>query len=737
MKGTSGRVSYGDRAFHQDATEAMGGDIRRGLIELITNSDDAYGSKEGKIFIEVEHRRGPWKVVTRDRAKGMSPSFIRKAIANLGETTSGFAEGADVRGNLGRGAKDLAAFGRVEFESIFDDEYVHMSLDPYGCFKIDDSERANEQNREKLGIKRGNGTVVTVHVLETIRCPQHAKLVNNLSKHYQLRDIMSDPKREVILFDINNGQKDTLRFSRPPLPVVVDEKLTIDGYPKASARLTINRNEERYDDPPSDPTRPNGILIKGKRAIYENTLFSYENNPYSGWFSGRIECPYIDDLARDYDKRLADREPHTDDNPIPIITRRRDGLQKSHPFYKALAAAVEKYLAKCVADEEKKFQQQTSTESVRLRRRLDGLGRELSKLIDEDLREIEEETLPADTPDIKLIPEDVVLYMQEDKTVSVMINNRHSADKVYVKCDPEGVAEILDGSSIPLFPHKRRPDLLAGQIHLRPILEDQAMLTVECAGFYAVALLEVRPKRPIVEIEEHAVDHFQFEKEHYRIAWTKRKQINILAPLSDIAVHGTSAKVSSSNPGLVVRTGRIVFKLDEELEQYAAAVEIEGRSLQTRATIRATLGDIVTTCGILVTKDENPNLIIKVVDKEAGNYRSILQRDEKQLVIEIMGRHPIIKRLRGPASENFPGNDSPATQAVIAEIVADTVVRMIMEKKFPDSLNEKFDAARFYVEHYAYMSKYLPRCHSGLLYEKELYSKAQAPSLLVAEPLAS
>ncbi len=67
------RVSYGPRAFRQDAQNAMKGEIIRGLIEAITNCDDSYGDeKNGKIRIEVEHRRGrPWNVIVRDRAKGM------------------------------------------------------------------------------------------------------------------------------------------------------------------------------------------------------------------------------------------------------------------------------------------------------------------------------------------------------------------------------------------------------------------------------------------------------------------------------------------------------------------------------------------------------------------------------------------------------------------------------------------------------------------------------------------
>src|SRR5262245_37902296 len=130
------RVSYLARAFKQDASNAMKGDIVRALIELITNSDDAYGDgAQGKIRVEVEHRRSaPWRVVVRDRAKGMRKARMAQAIGDIGTRMSGFERGARVRGNLGRGAKDLAAFGSVTFESICDGFYSAMTLEPDGSF---------------------------------------------------------------------------------------------------------------------------------------------------------------------------------------------------------------------------------------------------------------------------------------------------------------------------------------------------------------------------------------------------------------------------------------------------------------------------------------------------------------------------------------------------------------------------------------------------------------------------
>ena len=115
-----GRISYGPRAFSQDAELAMGGNIVRALIELITNADDAYGDEEnkGKITVAVEHRRTKsWRVVVRNRATGMSGAEMVEKLGSAGERTSGFESGKSLRGHLGRGAKDTAAFGPVTFES--------------------------------------------------------------------------------------------------------------------------------------------------------------------------------------------------------------------------------------------------------------------------------------------------------------------------------------------------------------------------------------------------------------------------------------------------------------------------------------------------------------------------------------------------------------------------------------------------------------------------------------------
>ncbi len=725
MKPKTGRVNYGGRAFHQDATEAMRGDVVRALIETITNSDDAYGEKDGKIRVEIEHRRGPWMVVTRDRARGMSAAKMDQVFCNLGGRDSGFESGEAVRGNLGRGAKDLAAFGKVIFESIFDDKYSKLILEPTGEYVLDPQDRkANGVMRDTLSIKRGNGTVVTMHVSENIRCPQHGKLTERLSKHYQLRDILSHPRREVMLVNIGKNKGVTLRYAYPSLPVAFQGELVIPGYPdpEATAIVTIYRNEERYDDPPSDDSRPAGLLIVGRRAIYENTLFRFESNPNAGWFSGRVECEYIDQLASEYDRRLVAHELQVEINPVPIITRRRDGLQTTHPFYKALATAVEKPLAELIREEEKKAKENSGHESAKMRKTLDSLGRDLARLIDEDLRELEEEGLTGEgemgsnVPPVKLIPEQAVLYMGEDKILTIQVRADLKVNEVEAEVDPEGVIAIIGETKICLTPHKKRPsELLVGQVRVRPLVENkETLLSVKCGSHSAVALVEVRAER--AEVEVPPPETLQFERDSYRVAFGKKKTVRILAPAELVDLHGKDVHVQSSDPSVVILAGgKSLLRLDEEHEFYVGEIMIDARKLGAKATLTAKLESTIATCNLAVTRDdEGPSIKIEIENDEAGRYRAIVDKDGQQVIIKIKGGHSALRRYGG-SPPDYQERDQPLFKALVAEIVADQAARMVLERKFPVSGAEQLDAARFYAEHYFYLSKYLTRCHKVLV----------------------
>src|ERR1051326_3024114 len=240
----TGSLVYGPRAFEQDAQNAMRGDIVRGLIELITNADDAYAriaAPLGSIRVEVEHRRKGsfWRAIVRDWASGISQEEMEARLVELGGRVSGFEHGSPVRGNLGRGAKDLVAFGQVTYESIKDGQFASLRLLPNGRYEVPTRSRnATTEDRLRLGIAHGNGTVVTVRVRVGIVCPLHSTLRKRWASHYQLRDIVADPAREVLLVNLNNAaEQDHLTPVLPVGELLRSVALSVPGYPEAAARL--------------------------------------------------------------------------------------------------------------------------------------------------------------------------------------------------------------------------------------------------------------------------------------------------------------------------------------------------------------------------------------------------------------------------------------------------------------------------------------------------------------------
>ena len=91
----------------------MKGDILRGIVELVTNSDDAYGSERDGGEINIHWFDNPEGLIVKvhDLAKGLLWDDLEKNMMQLGEKASGHAEGNEVRG--GRGAKDVAIFGKL------------------------------------------------------------------------------------------------------------------------------------------------------------------------------------------------------------------------------------------------------------------------------------------------------------------------------------------------------------------------------------------------------------------------------------------------------------------------------------------------------------------------------------------------------------------------------------------------------------------------------------------------
>jgi len=339
----------------QNMEMAMKGKIERGLVELITNSDDSYRDLEekakqvlGKIRIEFKRKKGQSSyVIVKDRAMGMNREEMYQKLGTLGERTSGFEKRKIRRGLNGRGARDVAAFG----------------------------------------IPKGDGTVVTIEVNNRFKIPTHDRFVKDFSRYYSLRDIFSNPSREVKIKDMNKNREDRLIYNYTKGETIYNKDLIISEYPYSKAHLVIHKHLTPFEQGML-PYREGGILIKSKATIHDCTYFGLESETFAWRFTGELYCEFIDKLIYDYDDREEinpDNPNHPANNPMRVLDPLRDGLVLEHPFvqtlYKKCKNILQPFIEKLKALEESHKRDVTNEN---LDKKLNNLSKEVSRMFEKN-----------------------------------------------------------------------------------------------------------------------------------------------------------------------------------------------------------------------------------------------------------------------------------------------------------------------------------------------------------------
>ncbi|MEW6616611.1 MAG: hypothetical protein AB1401_14245 [Thermodesulfobacteriota bacterium] len=681
------------------------------MVELITNADDSYRDIEdkgkhvsGKTRIEIERRKKgqPSTVIVRDRAGGMNREEMFNKLGKLGKRTSGFETGKLRRGLHGRGARDVAAFGVVHFESIKDEEYNHLIIPPSLKCKFTESrpKKVTEEIRKKLGIPRGNGTVVTIEVESRFTIPQHETLIKDFSRYYSLRDLFSDARREVVLVDLNKNRGDPLRYTYPTGEVVFNKGFSIPGYSGVTAHLVIRKHTSSFEQG-TLPYRE-GILIKSAAAIHDCTYLGLESEPFSWRFTGELYCEIIDNLIREYDDREEanpDNPKHPENNPIRLLDPFRDGLILEHPFSQKLYKKCKEILRPFI--EELKATEAPPKRSVtdeNLERKLDNLSKEISKVFEKKLTELEEEipTGDIDDPRIKKLsiglhiipPGEIPIIVDQPKTFSIVVKHYEALDESLpvdvVSSDPDNIKIRTS----PVFLKKFSEDKKVGTTTFTvegSKIETEAFIEVRYDGYDNLMLVNVIEAPPIPEVP----DGLSFEKPQYHLQINKEKTLILrLKPTAKLD-NQIQAEIISDHPAEIVVKGggKCLLRETDNPMVLAGNCKIVGRQLKTKGSITARVKGFEPVHTRVIVEEREPRSGIdfkrpKPVDDYFGGVR--YKWDDKELyLLLIAARHPSISRYLGePIEQVHPGINSPLYHAVLAEVIAEALTFRILEKQF-------------------------------------------------------
>jgi len=575
-------------------------DIYDALVELITNCDDSYhriGDKKGQILIEVEHRhKENSRVVVRDKAEGMSIEEMRWKIKEVGELTA--AEGD--RSFMGRGAKDCAILGKVTFESVKENKYHKCEVLPSMDFiPYSPSIRATADIRKRLGIPRGNGTVVTIDSNRNVNIPRHNTLLSELPWNYALRDIMhKDSGRKVFLKNLNEDTPpDRLIYADPTSEVVVDKEFEVPGYAGVIAHLTLRKASDRLEDPFDKRFRRAGVLIKSERAIHEVTLFAseFENDPHAKHYFGRLVCPFIDKLCIEYDEQQNKGLSHPESNPSLLIDpNRQSGLRREHPFTKVFFQFPIECLRELIMkDKEEERRVQIKIENDETTKRLKKLAKEASKFIQDRVEEIEEVTFMEEEivnrefikRGVLIIPDIYTLAVGETKTFGFRakkVETMPEEPTVTVTCDSDSILVITP--EFHLSQSRTSEGVLTGNFKLQGIRKiDNACVAVSYNSFPpAEALISVVESK-IEEIE--IPNGLAFERELYRIKEGKKKHLLLRAEYPSVIIDETPVEVASDCEDIVILRPQTRLRPIVGAHYAQGYVTIQGRKIGAKARI--------------------------------------------------------------------------------------------------------------------------------------------------------
>jgi hypothetical protein len=395
------KLEYADRTAIQQADQTIKRDVVRALIELITNVDDSYRSIEqrdkttvdGTIRVSVQRRHKNALLKVADWAEGISPDRLDKCVGKYSEYTSGAKEGLSVRGYFGRGLKEaMLGLGRGAVYSVCDNLFSKCSIEVEGGipkYKREKPIRASRTIRDQFCVPVGNGSIVEVTITRAgVRIPQIQNLRTALERNYALRDILSNPKRRVVLVEVDQKGRErneyALQYKYPTAERLLQTAGGVPGFQSAAFDIEVFRSTEPLESPAaSRESADGGFLIKSPRAVLDLSLFKYEYDSAAEYLFGRVNCPYIDTLLEEGET---------------IVKADRTGIDWSHDFAKALRKAVEAVLDPIVEKERQRARQsQQAAVSRELRNKISGALEQLNKIAQLELGMVGEDP-DDDTP---------------------------------------------------------------------------------------------------------------------------------------------------------------------------------------------------------------------------------------------------------------------------------------------------------------------------------------------------
>jgi hypothetical protein len=691
---TKGEIKRSRRAVAQDRSLAMGSDVLNAIIELVTNSDDAYqrmteeSYKKHRITIDITSRFGKQEyglIQVKDNAKSMTKEQAEKRLGVEGGRNSGFEKGENTRGLLGRGAKDVVHFGPTQWYlrtpngdcTIFKHLYESDSINNYEVSEMayDDPEFLKVKSELKP-----YGTIAEIKVLKSFTVPTPKTLYKKLSQHISMQKLLED--REVRLIGRNSKGEitydETIMCHEPARrQIAKDLRISMEGYPEEEITINLYELDESVASELELDHGKYSLRIQSGRGsfqMYEEKAFS----PYLYQLSGYVDVPGINNLQREYDDRYEREENSIEENPIALIKRDRSGLEPTHPFTVALNKTLKKFLEPHIErlrnnSKGTNFINETSQEYSKT------LGRIAGQILAEADEEVDGVAgSGGKLPPIGLSTIPSSLTVEPLKKARITVRFREDPQKLLTGVQLANVKGSLDvdikinNEQSQPFSLTKKEGYFSGSFNAGERKDGEIVEVTVSYTNYDMA-------NSIIEWTEKYVppiDKLSFEHDSYSLKEGVSRSIKLLFPWSLADDSKPEITISdSSNISIIENTK---FQQDYSKKgQDCAYVEIVvlGNGIGSKGKLKATLKDQTATASITVKKSGTQDMAIIFGPNGVGAPRILFDRQESTITVNTKDKS--IKKYMATDA----GISSPGFKGMLGELITTEISRHIMEQR--------------------------------------------------------
>ena len=672
-----------DRGITQAQNAAMGGSIIKGLIELITNSHDAYGKKSGTI--DISYLNG--KISITDSAGGI------KDIANslrIGARSADFYTSKGTRGRLGRGLKDvpiLAENNSFTIETIHNGKYTKLVFqNSHKYNEINLNNTATKKDFNSVGCGKNGGTKISFKLKKTITKTKFENLASKLSDDFELRGIYKE--RDVYLSSGSKKTKLNCSFDVNTYTELINRKIEINGYGEIDFKLYKLPNPSDELPSANNRTAEAGLLIRGNNNNFENTLFGFNKRNGSPFFHGTILAPQIEDLYLKYDQNEKNEIEPRADNPIPIINPSRSGLDRNHPFVSEMVSEVESLLS----EEFDRFDDEMNSSSDILESKSqDELVRELSKLMksifEEDL-EVSNEIILTDDLELRPFPTNIILNKKKNISILADIKNVALGDKVELKINNKNISYNTD-KDITFGNHRNKEvkNILTSQLSIygESLGTSEITITVPGKGLSKSFIINVK------EEEVASIVELGFHKKTYSTKIDKSKNVLILCPTSLFDPEKTAnIQISNDVDFELLSSEEVTFEPIPEFDCFGAYIEVKPRpnaSIDSFTHVEVGLENNQAKCRLNIKRDTLSGIkLIPDFDDSPTSLpeRAKVKRTGDEFIVTIYLKHQGVKEI----IEGKKMIDSSQSRTLLAEIIGEAVLLFRLQE---DLYEEEYD----------------------------------------------